>query len=160
MTAEDIRSAFVERFKYRFREAGLFEFGINDKVFDAFIINPDRQYFRGYEFKVSRADFLSDLKERERTRFDLASRSWSKQPWVKWHGYLEYCHTFFFVCPEGLIQPGEVDDPAGLIWIASPRGFRVVKRPKRVMKDMDPRLTLRILFFFASRAKTRSGRFF
>ncbi len=41
----------------------------------------------GYEVKVSRQDFLSDS---------------------KWHGYLDYCNEFYFVCPPELIQPNEL----------------------------------------------------
>lgn len=159
MTASDIRAIFTERYKYRFREVGLFEFGINEKVFDAFIIMPDRQYFKGFEFKVSRSDFLSDLKQRERIRFDMAARSYAKCPSFKWREYLKYCHAFYFVCPVGLISVDEVEAPAGLIWVKVDGGLKVMKRPKRTT-TMDPQLVQRILFFFASRAKTRSGRYF
>lgn len=159
MTASDIRDIFTARYLYRFREVGLFEFGINDKVFDAFVIMPDRQYFKGFEFKVSRADFLSDMKKRERIVFSLAA-GYSKISRAKWRGYLQYCHMFYFVCPEGLIRPEEVEAPAGLIWVAAPHRFQIMKRPKRIAVTMDPALAQRILFFFAARAKTRSGRFF
>jgi len=49
----------------------------------------------GYEVKVSRGDFVRD---------------------EKWHGYLRYCHQFYFVCPTGLIKPEELPPEVGLIY--------------------------------------------
>ena len=49
----------------------------------------------GYEVKVSRGDFVRD---------------------EKWHGYLRYCHQFYFVCPVGLIKPEELPPEVGLIY--------------------------------------------
>jgi len=49
----------------------------------------------GYEVKVSRQDFLSDS---------------------KWHGYLDYCNEFYFVCPPELIQPNELPPKRVLYW--------------------------------------------
>jgi hypothetical protein len=50
----------------------------------------------GYEIKVSRSDFMND---------------------EKWPIYKESCHRFYFACPKGLIQPDELPDDVGLIWI-------------------------------------------
>ena len=161
MKAHEIRACFREYYQHRFREVGLFEFGISwnydyyGSIFDAFVIVPQRQFFKGFEFKVSRSDFLSDQKPRKNHYGSLTP---------KWKHYLKYCHLFYWVTPEGLVKPEEVEPPAGLVWICpNPRGgflFRVVKRPKRTTPAMDPKLVQRILFFFASRAKTRSDRFF
>ena len=49
----------------------------------------------GYEVKVSRGDFVRD---------------------EKWHGYLRYCHQFYFVCPAGLIKPEELPPEVGLVY--------------------------------------------
>lgn len=50
-----------------------------------------------YEIKVTRADFLRD---------------------IKWPLYLGYCNRFYFACPSGLIQLADIDDPrVGLIWV-------------------------------------------
>lgn len=52
----------------------------------------------GYEIKVSRSDFLQD---------------------DKWHGYLDYCHKFYFVCPKGMIKRKEIesmDNDVGLMY--------------------------------------------
>ncbi|HXK36903.1 MAG TPA: MmcB family DNA repair protein [Candidatus Paceibacterota bacterium] len=50
----------------------------------------------GYEVKISRGDFRRD---------------------GKWRNYLQYCNLFYFVTPWGLIQPAEVPEDAGLIWV-------------------------------------------
>lgn len=51
----------------------------------------------GYEIKVSRSDFLGD---------------------DKWHLYLPYCSHFYFVVPAGLVDPSEVPENAGLIYVS------------------------------------------
>lgn len=55
----------------------------------------------GYEVKVDRRDFLRD---------------------TKWHGYLNYCHRFYFVCPSGTIQPDELGEGIGMIWFNQETG--------------------------------------
>lgn len=49
----------------------------------------------GYEIKVSRQDFEQDQ---------------------KWIEYVDYCHTFYFVCPAGLIRAIDLPKGIGLIW--------------------------------------------
>lgn len=62
----------------------------------------------GYEIKVSRKDFLSD---------------------DKWTGYLDYCDMFYFVCPHGMIQPEELSESAGLLWVFKQgSGLRLKKK--------------------------------
>ncbi len=67
----------------------------------------------GYEVKVSRQDFLND---------------------EKWRGYLPYCNEFYFVCPSGLIQPDEIGDGIGLMWLAK-TGTRLLRKKKAVYRD-------------------------
>lgn len=67
----------------------------------------------GYEIKVSRADFMGD---------------------EKWRGYLAYCNEFYFVCPSGLIQPEELPDGIGLLWLAK-TGTRLYRKKKAVYRD-------------------------
>ena len=62
----------------------------------------------GYEVKVSRSDFEND---------------------EKWRGYLPYCNEFYFVCPHGLIQPEELPDETGLMWV-SKTGSRLYRKKK------------------------------
>jgi hypothetical protein len=164
LTADDIRACFREYYQYRFNEVGLFEFGISGQdmgdiyywgcQFDAFMITPHRQIMKGFEFKVSRSDFLADQKS-QRKRY--------REGGPKWKAYLRYCNLFYWVCPEGLIKPEEVEAPAGLIWIVGdPPRFHldVKKRPKRTTQNMDIELQRRILFLFAARAKTRNAAYF
>jgi len=161
LTANDIRACFREHYLDRFREVGLFEFGISSdgnywgSIFDAFIVVPDRQIFKGFEFKVTNSDFLADRKPRHRYG--------PMTP--KWKAYLEFCNLFAWVCPEGIITPEEVEPPAGLLWIVpapsiSGFRFRMMKRPRRINRDMPIALQRRILFFFAARAKSRNESFF
>ena len=51
--------------------------------------------FTGYEVKVARGDFMRDQ---------------------KWPGYLQYCHQFYFACPQGLIHLDELPKEVGLIY--------------------------------------------
>ena len=61
----------------------------------------------GYEVKVDHGDFLRD---------------------DKWHGYLQYCHEFYFVCPSGLIAPEELSTDVGLIFYNPETGTLTTKR--------------------------------
>lgn len=72
----------------------------------------------GYEIKVSRSDFIQDM---------------------KWRGYLEYCHNFYFVCPWGLIAPTEIPEEAGVIWATRTMGrlYTKKKAPQREVQIPD-----------------------
>lgn len=61
-----------------------------------------------YEIKVSRADFLRDLRDE------------------KWRQYLPFCDRFYFVTPWGMVERAEVPAPAGLYYVS--RDQRVVQR--------------------------------
>jgi hypothetical protein len=50
---------------------------------------------RAYEVKVSRSDFLRD---------------------VKYQTYMPYCHELYFVVPKGLIEKAEIETEIGLIY--------------------------------------------
>lgn len=67
----------------------------------------------GYEVKVNRQDFLRDS---------------------KWADYLPLCHEFNFVCPKGLIEPGELPENVGLLWAT--HGKLLTKR-KAVRREPD-----------------------
>ena len=167
ITANDIRACFREYYQYRFNEVGLFEFRISyenyrDCQFDAIMISPHRRIIKGFEFKVSRSDFLTDLKIRPKIRSLWTGIEYDDGS-PKWKGYLKYCNLFFWVCPEELIKPEEIESPAGLIWIVGePPLFhlRVKKRPQKINKDMPIELQQRILFLFAARTKTRNASYF
>ena len=71
--------------------------GSNLLIMDAVAIKKSwkNPCITGYEIKVSRSDFVRD---------------------EKWHGYLQYCHQFYFVCPVGMIKPEELPPEVGLIY--------------------------------------------
>ena len=81
----------------------------NLRIMDAWVMKRSWSDLRtwAYEIKVSRSDFLRD---------------------DKWREYLPYCNEFYFVCPWGLIDPEEVEDPAGLLWITKTGGRAYMKK--------------------------------
>lgn len=82
----------------------------------------------GYEIKISKSDFLTDK---------------------KWTGYLSYCNELYFVCPSHLIQPNEVGEQVGLMWVAS-TGTRIYTKKKatyRIVEDKYINQILRSVLF-------------
>jgi cell division protein FtsB len=71
--------------------------------------------FIGYEVKVSRSDFLNDN---------------------KWPKYLDFCTQFYFVCPYGLIDPAEVGDNVGLMYV-SKTGARLYTKKKAPYREIN-----------------------
>lgn len=69
----------------------------------------------GYEVKVSRSDFLRD---------------------DKWQRYLPYCNQFYFVCPAKLIQPEELPEGVGVIWVSA-TGSRLYTKRKAVYREVE-----------------------
>jgi len=156
MTAADIKNVFRKHYQGRFNEVGLFEFSPGSPIFDVFMIAPHRRIFKGFEIKVSHSDFLREKREVERGGYWFGEVHPARR---KCERYLKYCHLFYYVCPEGIIQPREVDDPAGLLWINPNSYFSLKKRPKR-NPGPDAELSQKILFLFAARTKTRAGDYF
>jgi len=69
---------------------------------------------KGYEVKVSRADFARD---------------------EKWRLYLPLCNQLYFVCPTGLIEPSQMPGSVGLLW-ASKTGTRLYEKKKAEYRDV------------------------
>lgn len=67
------------------------------RIFDAIAVKKSwtQPCVTIYEIKISRSDFLSD---------------------IKWPAYKKYCNRLYFVCPKGLITPDEISDGVGLIY--------------------------------------------
>lgn len=86
-----------------------------------------------YEVKVSRADFLSDIKS------------------GKWRGYLPHCHRIYFATPTGLVNKKEIPEEAG--WIVRGKcGWNTLKAaPAR--KVEIPKETLLSLLFMKQRVR-------
>lgn len=68
---------------------------------------------REFEIKISRSDFLIDAKKPK-------------------HSCITGANYFYYVCPENLFTPKEVDKRYGLIYLLDRGGIRIVKRPIRL----------------------------
>jgi hypothetical protein len=80
-----------------------------------------------YEVKVSRADFLGDLRR------------------DKWRGYLNHCHRLTFAVPAGMIKKEEVPREAGLI-VRGPKGWQVQKAAPKMDIEIPDNTLLSMLF--------------
>jgi hypothetical protein len=74
----------------------------------------------GYEIKVDRSDFINDN---------------------KWHEYLPYCNSFYFVCPKDVIKESEVPGDAGLYYCTLP-SHRLLLKKKAPWRDVNIPITL------------------
>ena len=90
------------------------EFTWGDCRIDAIVINTRRRTIRGFEIKVTRADYIGDK---------------------KWQKYSEFCSTLAIACPEGLIKHEEVLNPFGLLYVTT--GYRRVEWIKRPIDLQD-----------------------
>lgn len=92
----------------------------------------------GYEIKVKRADFLND---------------------EKMTGYLSMCNIMYLVCPWGLIDPKEIPDQFGLMYVTKSgnRLYTKVKAPHRKV-DIKESLFRYILMSRAKIGKSSYGR--
>lgn len=77
----------------------------------------------GYEVKTDRGDFMRD---------------------TKWPDYLPGCSEFWFVCHHGLIQPEEMSEGVGLLWM-SKNGKRLYSKRKAARREPDIKTVNRIL---------------
>ena len=89
------------------------EFTFGNLRIDAIIVNIKKRWVRGFEIKISKADFNKDM---------------------KWTQYSRFCSSLSIVCPEGLIDPSEVEKPFGLLWVMKDFGCVWKKRPKNIQK--------------------------
>lgn len=88
---------------------------------DAYAVGlwADNKSFIAYEVKVSRGDFKNDV-EQFSSKQSIAVRNSTQ---------------FYYACPNGLIQPSEVPDVSGLMWVDA-GGAKVKKvAPVRELKD-------------------------
>ncbi len=89
------------------------EFTYGNYRIDAAIVETKKRWVRGFEIKVTRADFLRD---------------------EKWQNYSEFVSSLSLICPEELIQPEEIPKPFGLVWVDESNGVTWKKRPKRFQR--------------------------
>lgn len=96
MNANDIKTTIKKWCLNSWNNIFIPEFTYGNKRIDAAIIDINHRWIRGFEIKISRADFLQD---------------------DKWTGYSSFCSSLSIACPEGLIKPEEIKKPFGLVWI-------------------------------------------
>lgn len=99
--------------------------------------------FTEYEIKISRADYFNDFKkchyERDLTGLIPGVSSYLNIPILTLNKHKETelgnrANKFYFVVPDGLIEPSEVPKYAGLIYYLNGR-IRVVKNAKQIHKN-------------------------
>lgn len=83
----------------------------------------------GYEVKISRGDFLAELKQPEKRKIAV-----------------ELCDEFYFACPKGLIKPSEIPSDCGLIECkiednASRLKVRIKNHALRVYESPEKQIT-------------------
>jgi hypothetical protein len=97
------------------------------------------------EVKISRSDFKADQKKSQK-HFILqnAAKEIVAMPVHGWNGAKQYRdvkplapNKFFYCCPADLIQPGEVPEYAGLLWVKPDdySGIKHVKSAKWLHKN-------------------------
>ena len=89
------------------------EFTFGDHRIDMLVVDVRKRWARGFEIKMSRADYLADH---------------------KWPLYTQFSSSLSIACPHGLIQAEEVSKPFGLLWVAVERGRETItwaRKPKK-----------------------------
>jgi len=93
-----------------------------------------------YEVKVSRSDFLSDIKS------------------GKWRSYLPHCHRIYFATPAGMVDKREIPEEAG--WIAcGDRGWKTMKAAPVLQAEIPKETLLSLLFVKQRIAHAKSRRY-
>jgi len=105
LTANHLQIALYDNF---FRDGWrwwLFNTYFYDWESDCLAFNDAGQVIE-MEVKLTRADFLADLKKQKHSAFRCRFGTASRVP-----------NKFYYACPWDVIQPEEVPDYAGLVWI-------------------------------------------
>ena len=69
---------------------------------------------REFEIKISRSDFFNDAKKEKHSNSDAGA------------------NYFYYVVPDGLIKPDEVDKRYGLMCVTESGQINIIKKPKRL----------------------------
>ncbi len=109
----------------------------NAQLADVITIKPSYTKFclHIYEVKVTRADFLNDLRR------------------DKWRGYMPHCHRLSFAVPVGMVKKDEIPQEAGLI-VRGSKGWRVLKAAPKTNLEI-PQNTLLSMLFLKQRTTVR-----
>ena len=112
----------------------------NIRRMDLWVMNKSwtKNWTIAYEIKVSRQDFLRD---------------------EKWREYLPFCNYFYFVAPQGVIQPDELSADTGLL-IGSKNLKKLYTKKKAPYREVEipERLWRYILMWRVNIIKERNGR--
>lgn len=126
MITTQIEAALAERYKgrgwakfFQFRPMTSFEASYNAIDLLAVGLWHKHDKIVAHEIKISRSDFLKDLKQ-----------------FKKKHGIaLKISDEFYYVCPWGLIQKNEIPDVAGLMYVD--KGFKIKINKPAVLRELD-----------------------
>lgn len=105
---------------------------------DAWAINlyPSKNFLKiTYEVKVSRSDFLHEIKHPEKRQQGLA-----------------FSNEFYFATPAGLVKPEEIPPECGLIYVKEDGSSRLILQAPR--RKTDELATWRFFASIARRAST------
>ena len=98
------------------------------KILDGLAIRKSRSSpcFTGYEIKISRSDFLRD---------------------VKFYTYEELCNCLYIVCPKDMIKRTELPESVGLMYY-DPEKNTITTKKKAIYRKIDysPDLLLYIIY--------------
>lgn len=108
-------------------------FTLNDNEADMYCIRKSGLADE-IEIKISRGDFRLDEKKVVRTGVlqENARMKWTRKPKREALANGEMTNYFWYCVPEGLIQPEEIPEWAGLMYITPHRMVRTVRSPKRL----------------------------
>jgi len=132
VTSADIKIALAEKKHsddYFLTEvkSGPTHANMNLRILDALAIRKSWAHpcISGYEIKISRNDFLGD---------------------IKYHTYLPLVHELSIVCPVGLIEKSELPTEIGLIWYnPDKKSLTVKKKPLYRKIEIDADLLMYVI---------------
>lgn len=118
MTSEDIKKALQQRYSNISQYVTISEFrpgtgyGLNsERYIDFYVIDCWGSHkAMAFEIKVSRSDFLSEIKKPEKRRLAL-----------------HFSHEFYFAAPVGMIKPDELPPECGLLEVYEDLRVRMVR---------------------------------
>lgn len=114
LKASDIQRILKQKFGDRYSKILIPEFTYEKSRIDAIVIDIKERMVKGFEIKVSKADWKNDFKI---------------------HNYTKFCSSITIVCPEGLITVKEIPTEYGLAYIKTGKYglyYDQIKRPKRI----------------------------
>lgn len=126
----------------RFQGSGYSEMDV------AKLTNTD--YIYEYELKISRSDFLKDVKNfterinrRKFWKYSMMNEAFLSEKKQYKRKINDIANKFYFVCPENLIKESELLDYQGLIYVDNDFNFKIIKDAKFLHKNKIDMKTLK-----------------